>query len=91
MKVFLEIIIRNMMNGDMHAVNNMLLLSRRFYTPKDDMFLWNCLQCEDTRGIHHFNSDWKPQEYLERRKGAVMWMEETAEVSMAKTGSEETG
>lgn len=55
------------MNGDMQLVDNMLLLPRRFYTPKDDFFLWNCLQSDDTRGIHHFNSEWQPQEYREQR------------------------
>lgn len=55
------------MDGSMQLLNNMLILPRRFYTPKDDIFLYNSLQCEDTRGIHHFNSEWKPQEYLEKR------------------------
>lgn len=55
------------MDGSMQLLNNMLILPRRFYTPKDDIFLYNSLQCEETRGIHHFNSEWKPKEYLEQR------------------------
>lgn len=55
------------MDGSMQLLNEMLILPRRFYTPKDDIFLYNSLQCEDTRGIHHFNSEWKPKEYLEER------------------------
>ncbi|MDE6052457.1 MAG: hypothetical protein K2G55_01565 [Lachnospiraceae bacterium] len=62
------------MNGDMQLLNNMLLLPRRFYTPKDDLFLCNYLQCEETRGIHHFNSEWKPQEYLEHRQKNSSWI-----------------
>lgn len=61
------------MNGDMQVVKDMLLLPRRFYTPKDDLFLQNFLQCEETRGIHHFNSEWKPQEYLEHRQENSSW------------------
>lgn len=62
------------LNGDLQIVKDMLLLPRRYYTPKDDFFLCNCLQCEETRGIHHFNSEWKPQEYLEQRGKAADWM-----------------
>lgn len=62
------------MNGDMQLIRNMLLLPRRFYTPKDDLFLYNCLQCEETRGIHHFNSEWRSQEYLEDRQKNSLWM-----------------
>lgn len=62
------------LNGDMQLVNNMLLLPRRFYTPKDDFFLYNHLQCDETRGIHHFNSEWQPCEYLEQRKDAARWI-----------------
>lgn len=61
------------LNGDMQLVNNMLLLPRRFYTPKDDFFLYNYLQCDETRGIHHFNSEWQPNEYLNQRKEATKW------------------
>lgn len=61
------------MNGDMQLINNMLLLPRRFYTPKDDFFLWNCLQCEETRGIHHFNSEWQSDEYQKQRIEAAAW------------------
>lgn len=62
------------MDGSMQLVKNMLVLPRRFYTPKDDIFLWNCLQCKDTRGIHHFNSNWRPDEYQEQRSRIVSWM-----------------
>lgn len=61
------------LNGDMQLVNNMLLLPRRFYTPKDDFFLFNYLQCDETRGIHHFNSEWRPDEYLKWRKEVSRW------------------
>lgn len=61
------------MNGDMQLIHNMLLLPRRFYTPKDDFFLWNCLQCEETRGIHHFNSEWQSDEYQKQRIEAAAW------------------
>ncbi|MDE5698817.1 MAG: hypothetical protein K2I96_15670 [Lachnospiraceae bacterium] len=63
------------LNGDMQLVGNMLLLPRRFYTPKDDFFLCNFLQCDETRGIHHFNSEWQPHEYRELRKEASAWVE----------------
>lgn len=63
------------LNGDMQLVGNMLLLPRRFYTPKDDFFLCNYLQCGDTRGIHHFNSEWQPNEYQKLRQEAAAWME----------------
>lgn len=58
------------LNGSMQLLKNMLLLPRRFYTPKDDILLCNCLQCKDTRGIHHFNSEWQPKEYLEQRNSS---------------------
>ena len=63
------------LNGDMQLVGNMLLLPRRFYTPKDDFFLCNYLQCGDTRGIHHFNSEWQPNEYQKLRQESAAWME----------------
>lgn len=62
------------MNGNMQMVEDMLLLPRRFYTPKDDFFLYNYLQCDQTRGIHHFNSEWRPQEYFDQRQKKVMWI-----------------
>lgn len=61
------------LNGDMQLVDDMLLLPRRFYTPKDDFFLYNYLQCDETRGIHHFNSEWQPDEYLKQRKEMMKW------------------
>lgn len=63
------------LNGDMQLVDNMLLLPRRFYTPKEDFFLCNYLQCDDTRGIHHFNSEWQPNEYHKLRQEAAAWLE----------------
>ena len=77
------------MNGDMQLVNNMLILPRRFYTPKDDFFLYNYLQCEETRGIHHFNSEWQPHEYLEQRKSAAKWMDIVEEAMVEKISEEE--
>ncbi len=62
------------MNGDMQLANNMLLLPRRFYTPKDDFLLLNWLQCRDTRGIHHFNSEWRSDEYLNGRTEITAWI-----------------
>lgn len=61
------------MDGSMQLVDDMLLLPRRFYTPIDDFFLQNFIQCEETRGIHRYNAGWWSRSNHEQRKQNLFW------------------
>lgn len=55
------------MDGNMQMVDGMLVLPRKYYSPVDDFFLQNSVQCDDTRGIHHYNAGWWAKEYQSER------------------------
>lgn len=63
------------MNGDMQLVDDMLFLPRKYYTPMDDFFLQNFVQCEETRGIHQYNAGWCTEEFHQQRKEHLPWIE----------------
>lgn len=63
------------MNGSMQLTGDMLLLPRKYYTPVDDFFLQNLVQCDDTRGIHHYNAGWWTEEWHEERKSRLKWVD----------------
>ncbi|MDE5699951.1 MAG: hypothetical protein K2I96_21525 [Lachnospiraceae bacterium] len=62
------------MNGSMQLVDDMLILPRKYYTPIDDFFLQNLVQCDDTRGIHHYHAGWWSEEWHEERKSRLRWI-----------------
>lgn len=62
------------MNGKMQLVENMLILPRKYYTPVDEFFLQNMAQCDDTRGIHHYNAGWWTKEWQEERERRLPWI-----------------
>lgn len=80
------------MNGNMQLVNDMLILPRKYYTPVDDFFLQNIVQCSDTRGIHHYHAGWWTEESRIERKNHFTWIKsaETGSVSRLECGGNET-
>lgn len=61
------------MNGNMQLKNDMIVLPRKYYTPIDDFFLQNFVQCDDTRGIHHYNAGWWTKEWQNERDRHMRW------------------
>lgn len=63
------------MNGNMQILDDMLVLPRKYYTPMDDFFLQYFVQCEETRGIHHYNAGWWEKENRDERQSHMAFIE----------------
>lgn len=63
------------MNGNMQLRNDMIVLPRKYYAPMDDFFLQNFVQCDDTRGIHHYNAGWWTKEWQNERDSHMWWVD----------------
>lgn len=63
------------MDGSMQLVDDMLLLPRKYYSPVDDFFLQNFIQCDDTMGIHHYNAGWWTKKNHEQRRNRLSWVD----------------
>jgi hypothetical protein len=63
------------MNGNMQMVDEMLFLPRKYYSPVDDFFFQNYIQCEDTRGIHWFNAGWCDETIYNIREKNKIWID----------------
>ena len=62
------------MDGSMQLKDDMFILPRKYYTPVDDFFLQNLVQCDDTRGIHHYNAGWWTKEWHQERENRLRWI-----------------